>query len=185
MSRSSRTLARRPALAVAVLATGAVLAGCATTPATPTATAGPPGAGGADRAGVYAEATAAARRAAAAGRLREALWRWRLAEAVTPDRVATAQEADAAQARLTAAADAAEQEGARAAKDGRAAEARAAYTRTLELDPQRPDARAYMRTVLAAQVISDVDRLAGSEPKTRRKGKATHPAHRPHAHAKA
>ena len=167
---------RRSGYAFPLLVGAAVLAGCATTPATsPVMTARP---GVADRGQVYAEAVAAARQAAASGRLREALWRWRLAEAVSPNRAADARDADAAQARLSVAAEAADQEGARAAKAGHAAEAQSAYTRTLELDPKRADARAYMRTVLAEQVMADVNRLAGSEPKARRKGKAVRPARR-------
>lgn len=176
MSGTGGAPARRPRLACGGLAAAAVLAGCATTPVT--APVGPVGQGGADRAQVYARSVAEARQAAASGRLREALWRLRLAEAVAPDRAAAAREADAAQARLTAAADAADQEGARAAKAGRGPAAQAAYARTLELDPRRPDARAYMRSVLAAQVMGDVDRVAGSESKTRRKGKAARPARR-------
>ncbi|MBE7219390.1 MAG: hypothetical protein INR64_13025, partial [Caulobacteraceae bacterium] len=114
------------------------------------------------------EAVAAARQAGGAGRLREALWRWRIAEAVAPDAMAS-REAAAAQARLDAAVQSAEAEGARAASSGRTGEAQAAYMRALELDPGRPQARAFMRDALAAQTMADVGRLAGSTPRASEK----------------
>ncbi len=174
--------------AVAFLAGAAMLAGCATTPASaPLAPLGP--AGGGDRARVYAEAVAMAQRAAGAGRLREALWRWRIAEAVAPANAAATREAGLAQSRLAAAAEAAEAEGARAAKAGHSAEAQAAYMRALELDPGQPQAREFMRTLLAAQVMNDVNRLAGSTPKAAGRvkdsekptGKRKKPSRRVHA----
>ena len=150
-----------------ILLAGSVCAGCAS-PSGPPA---PIVAATLVGSGVYAQSVAAAQQDASQGRLPEALFQLRVAEAVAPDRVKAARDAASAEARLTAAADAAEQAGDRAAKAGQTAVARAAYTRALELDPKRPGPRAYLQAAEARSVTADMSKHSGSGSGRRRSGK--------------
>lgn len=130
---------------------------------------------------LYAEALASARAAETEGRLREAVWRWRVVEAVAPDRAAASRQAADAQARLSAAAEAAEAQGQAELKANRPGAARAAFERALELDPKREVARAYLRQAEAGVVLKDVAQKAGASPRT---GRSRKPAARPAAKLK-
>ncbi len=157
---------------------GAVLAVMLAASAVPQAASGaPPRRGPAraapdERAQTYAKAVAAAQAADQAGQLREALWLWRVAEAVAPDRTAGARDAAAAETRLAAAAAAAEAQGDAERRAKRPAAARMAYERALELDPKRAGAREYLRADETGLVLKDVALRSGSSPRTGRKAAA-------------
>lgn len=132
-----------------------------------------------ERTQAYAQAVAAAQAADQAGKLREAVWLWRVAEAVAPDRTAGARDAAAAETRLAAAAAAAEAEGDAERKAKRPAAARAAYERALDLDPKRVAARDYLRADETGLVLKDVALRAGSTPRAGRKAPAGKAAAKP------
>lgn len=164
---------RRPdASAVLVLAAlCAALAGCATStsPVARLAPAPTPDVLQAERDRTASDQAEAARRAAAAGRLHEALWRWRVVEAVARDPAASRTQAAALQAEVSAqaGADAARGEAARRKHDDPAASS--AFLAALQLDSRQPAALAGLRdmeTVQALKLVSQ-EQAAARHPRRR------------------
>ena len=136
----------------------AALAGCATSGASPgpliaSSAAGPPQA---ERDRVAAEQTDAAHRAAASGRGQEALWRWRVVEAVSRDAAPAQAEIAALQARLSLEASAAAARGAAQRRAHDEAGSTASDIAALQLDPRQPGALEALRQVEATAVLRGV-----------------------------
>jgi hypothetical protein len=135
------------------------LAACATSP-TPqgvaTAPTPPADVMVAQRERLASQEAEAARKATAAGRLHDALWRWRVVEAVARDPAEARREEAELATRMSAEADR-EVAKADAAKRARnPGEALAAYQRALALDPKRPAALAYLREAETSAVLRAV-----------------------------
>ena len=104
----------------------------------------------------------------AAGRLREALWRWRTVEAVARDPAEARREAATLSTRMVAeaAAEVARGEAARRARDP--AGANAAFQRALALDPRSPVPLAYLREADTAAVLKSVAQEQSAAARKRR-----------------
>lgn len=152
----------------------AALAGCAT-PAPVAAGRLPPPAPDlleTERARTASDQAEAARRAAAEGRLHEALWRWRVVEAVAGDPDSAHAQASSLQAEASAqaAAQAARGEAGRRAHDNAAASA--AFQAALQLDPRQPAALAGLREIETAEALRLVSQEQAAARRPRRRARA-------------
>jgi hypothetical protein len=153
--------------AVAAVTLAGVLCGCATAPPPPAPVADFIGA---DRARVRAEQTQAAQGAFSAGRLREALWRWRAVEAVADDPTTARRQIASVEAAIATAVAVQEAKGDAADADRDLAASRAAYRQAFALDPGRRGAAQHLREAETASVLKDVayeQRPASQHPRAR------------------
>ena len=153
-----------------LLLLGAGLAGCAST-STPSGSIS--GAAGAERGRAAAQAADSAQRATAAGRLREALWWWRTAEAVAPDPTAARSAIATLETRLASEAGAM---AARGAEQERAHDERGAYSSymaALQLQPRQPAALQALQAMETADVLHgvSVEQTAAARSGARRKSR--------------
>lgn len=140
------------------------LAACASQPTRPTLSPAPPppDTGQAQRKEVFEQASDAARRLEAEGRLGEALWQWRVAEAVAPSASAAQRPIAALTARIEAEAAQAVREGDRlSARRADRAAARASYEAALRLDPSNTAARRALRRMDREAMLPLVERSPG------------------------
>ena len=165
MSLEPTLLPSRARLLAATWALATLLGACATTPAPPIADAL-----AAERARVRAEQTEAAERAVSNGRLREALWRWRVVEAVADDPTSARQQIARVQGAIAQAAAAEEAKGEAAQSDHDMAAARADLEQALALDPDRVAPMHSLREAETAAVLKDISHEQGAAQTRRRHG---------------
>jgi hypothetical protein len=142
------------------------LCGCETTP--PPAPPRPIQLQWSERQTLYVQTCALARRAAAEGRLHEALWRWRIAEALALDPALAVAEEQRVTAEILQKARAFDAEAQDSLRRHDLLAARAAFRSAIALDPNDQAARSYLRDDEIVAILEQVEMQGGDAPRRSR-----------------
>jgi peptidoglycan/xylan/chitin deacetylase (PgdA/CDA1 family) len=113
---------------------------------------------------IYQESVAAASGLERAGRLREALWKWSVAEAVADDPAEARSAMDALEGRIGGQVARLTAEGDRQRRKGALSAAQAAYKAALDLDPESRAARGPLRDLDAQAALRTIARSGAGGP---------------------